>query len=163
MYDWANSAYITNFAANVAAFFTGVIVDDDGWNGLSGQTLWSLVISIGAIVLFLIMPVLGAVADYAAAKKRFLRFFATAGALITIALPLVPDGSVRRVCFRSLAPPSGHDLALYSVTRYDQHSLDRNHPWLTRSSTTSGRVRRGAGASIRKAPSRCCPSAGYAL
>jgi len=94
MYDWANSAYITTFAAIVAAFFTGVIVDDDGWNGLSGQTLWSLVISIGAIVLFLIMPVLGAVADYAAAKKRFLRFFATAGALITIALPLVPDGSV---------------------------------------------------------------------
>ena len=93
MYDWANSAYITTFAAIVAAFFTGVIVDD-GWNGLSGQTLWSLVISIGAVVLFLIMPVLGAVADYAAAKKRFLRFFATAGALITIALPLVPDGSV---------------------------------------------------------------------
>ena len=94
MYDWANSAYITTFAAIVAAFFTGVIVGDDGWNGLSGQTLWSLVISIGALVLFLFMPVLGAVADYAAAKKRFLRFFATAGALITIALPFIPDGSV---------------------------------------------------------------------
>ena len=45
MYDWANSAYITALAAIVAAFFTGVIVPDDGWNGLSGQTLWSLVIS----------------------------------------------------------------------------------------------------------------------
>jgi len=56
--------------------------------------LWSLVISIGAFVLFLFMPILGAVADYAAAKKRFLRFFATVGALITIALPFVPDGSV---------------------------------------------------------------------
>ena len=94
IYDWANSAYITTFAAVVAAFFTGVMVGDDGWNGYSGQTLWAAVISIGAIVLFLFMPVLGAVADHASAKRRFLRFFATAGALITIALPLVPDGSV---------------------------------------------------------------------
>jgi UMF1 family MFS transporter len=94
MYDWANSAYITTFAAIVAAFFTGVIVPEEGYNGFSGQTLWSAVISIGAIVLFLGMPVLGAVADYASAKKRFLRFFAWVGALTTIALPFIPDGSV---------------------------------------------------------------------
>jgi UMF1 family MFS transporter len=94
MYDWANSAYITTFAAIVAAFFTGVIVPDDGFNGYSGQTLWSAVISIGAIILFLGMPVLGAVADYAAAKKRFLRLFAWVGAFTTIALPFTPDGAV---------------------------------------------------------------------
>lgn len=94
MYDWANSAYITTFGAIVAAFFTGVIVPEGGYNGYSGQTLWSAVISVGAIILFLFMPVLGAVADYASAKKRFLRVFAAAGALITIGLPLVPDGAV---------------------------------------------------------------------
>lgn len=94
MYDWANSAYITTFGAIVAAFFTGVIVPDGGYNGYSGQTLWSAVISIGALILFLFMPVLGAVADYASAKKRFLKAFAVAGALVTIALPLVPDGAV---------------------------------------------------------------------
>ena len=94
MYDWANSAYITTFAAIVAAFFTGVIVPEGGYNGFSGQTLWSAVISIGALILFIFMPVLGAVADYASAKKRFLRFFAVAGAIITIVLPLVPNGAV---------------------------------------------------------------------
>jgi MFS transporter, UMF1 family len=94
MYDWANSAYITTFAAIVAAFFTGVIVPEQGWNGYSGQTLWAAVISIGALILFLGMPVLGAVADYASAKKAFLRFFAWAGAAITVALPLVPAGAV---------------------------------------------------------------------
>ena len=94
MYDWANSAYITTFAAIVAAFFTGVIVPDDGFNGYSGQTLWSAVISIGAIILFLGMPVLGAVADYASAKKQFLRLFAWVGAFTTIALPFTPDGAV---------------------------------------------------------------------
>lgn len=94
MYDWANSAYITTFAAIVAAFFTGVIVPEGGYNGFSGQTLWSAIISIGAIVLFLAMPVLGAIADYSHAKKRFLQFFAWFGALITVAMPLVPSGSV---------------------------------------------------------------------
>ena len=94
MYDWANSAYITTFAAIVAAFFTSAIVPEEGFGGFSGQTLWSAIISIGAIVLFLAMPVLGAVADYASAKKKFLRFFAWFGALTTIALPLVPAGSV---------------------------------------------------------------------
>jgi UMF1 family MFS transporter len=94
MYDWANSAYITTFAAIVAAFFTSVIVPDEGWGGFNGQSLWSAVISIGAIVLFLAMPVLGAVADYTYAKKRFLRIFAWFGALMTITLPFVPDGSV---------------------------------------------------------------------
>lgn len=94
MYDWANSAYITTFAAIVAAFFTAVIVPDGGFNGYSGQTLWSAVISIGAFVLFLAMPVLGAVADYASAKKKFLRVFAWFGALMTVVLPFVPSGSV---------------------------------------------------------------------
>ncbi len=94
MYDWANSAYITTFAAIVAAFFTSVMVPDDGYNGFSGQTLWSGVISVGAFVLFLAMPVLGAAADYASAKKRFLRFFAWFGAAMTVSLPLVPAGAV---------------------------------------------------------------------
>lgn len=94
MYDWANSAYITTFAAIVAAFFTGVIVPDEGYGGFSGQTLWSAVVSIGAIILFLSMPVLGAVADYTSSKKRFLRFFAVFGAVTTIALPWIPDGAV---------------------------------------------------------------------
>lgn len=94
MYDWANSAYITTFAAIVAAFFTAVIVPDDGYNGFSGQTLWSAVISIGAFILFLAMPVLGAIADYASAKRKFLRAFAWFGALMTVALPLIPSGAV---------------------------------------------------------------------
>jgi UMF1 family MFS transporter len=94
LYDWANSAYITTFAAIVAAFFTGVIVPDGGYGGLSGQTLWSAIISIGAIVLFLVMPVLGAIADYTSAKKKFLRVFAWFGALATVVIAFVPSGSV---------------------------------------------------------------------
>lgn len=94
MYDWANSAYATTSGAIVAAFFTGEIVGDDGWIGLSGETIWSAVVSIGAFLLFLIMPVLGAVADYTSAKRRFLWAFATLGAVFTMATAFVPVRAV---------------------------------------------------------------------
>ena len=94
MYDWANSAYATTSGAIVAPFFTGVIVPEEGWRNLSGETIWSLVVSGGAFILFLIMPVLGAVADFSAAKRAFLRAFAFLGALFTMAVPFVPAGAV---------------------------------------------------------------------
>jgi len=94
MYDWANSAYITTAGAIIAAFFTGEIVSDQGWHGLSGETLWAWVVSAGALLLFLAMPVLGAVADFSAAKRRYLRAFAFFGAATTVVLATVPANSV---------------------------------------------------------------------
>lgn len=94
MYDWANSAYITTLGAIVAAFFTGTIVPEDGFHGMRGETLWAAVVSVGAFVLFLAMPVLGAVADFSNTKRRFLRVSAYIGAAFTMVVPFVPDGSV---------------------------------------------------------------------
>lgn len=94
MYDWANSAYITIFGAVVGAFFTGTIMPDDTYWGLSGEALFSILIGIGSIILMLVMPILGAMADYADSKKRFLRNFAFLGALFALVIPIVPDGMV---------------------------------------------------------------------
>lgn len=94
MYDWANSAYATTAGAIIAAFFTGTIVPEGGWHGWSAETIWSAIVSFGAFLLFLIMPILGAVADHNSAKRLFLRNFAILGALFTMAVPFVPDGSV---------------------------------------------------------------------
>ena len=94
MYDWANSAYITIFGAVVGAFFTGTIMVGDSYWGLSGEALFSILVGIGSILLMLVMPVLGAMADYADSKKRFLRNFAFVGAAFTLVIPFVPDGQV---------------------------------------------------------------------
>ena len=91
MYDWANSAYITIFGAVIGAFFTGSIMKGDTYWGLSGEALFSILIGIGSILLLLAMPVLGAVADYADAKKRFLRNFAFVGALFTLVIAFIPE------------------------------------------------------------------------
>ena len=94
MYDWANSAFATTLGAVVAPFFTEVIVPEGGWNGWSAETIWAAVVSIGSTVLFLIMPVLGAIADFNSARRRFLRNCAMGGAVMVLVLPFVPDGAV---------------------------------------------------------------------
>ncbi len=94
MYDWANSAYITIFGAVVGAFFTGTIMVGDTYLGLSGEALFAILVGIGSILLLLVMPILGAIADYSDAKRRMLRNAAFIGAAFTLVLPFVPDGQV---------------------------------------------------------------------
>ncbi len=94
MYDWANSAYITIFGAVIGAFFTGSIMRGDTYWGLTGEALFSILVGIGSILLLLAMPILGAIADFADAKKRFLRNFAFIGAFFTLIIPFIPDGQV---------------------------------------------------------------------
>ncbi len=94
MYDWANSAYITIFGAVIGAFFTGSIMTGDTYWGLSGEALFSILVGLGSIVLLLAMPILGAIADFADAKKRFLRNFAFLGAFFTLIIPFIPEGWV---------------------------------------------------------------------
>ncbi len=94
MYDWANSAFAVMLGAIIAPFFADVIVPEGGWNGWSAETIWAAVISIGSTILFIMMPVLGAIADFNSARRRFLRNCAFGGGLMVVALPFVPDGAV---------------------------------------------------------------------
>ncbi|MBT8198508.1 MAG: MFS transporter [Acidimicrobiia bacterium] len=99
MYDWANSAYSTTIAgAILPAYFADSIVPDGGYEvfgwSLSGESLWGLVVGFGAFFLFLVTPVLGAIADFSASKKRFLVFFAYGGAVFTCVLWFMTTGDV---------------------------------------------------------------------
>ncbi len=95
MYDWANSAYSTVIAgAILPAYFASEVVPDEGFWGQSGQTIWGFVTGFAAFALFLFMPVLGAMADYSASKRRFLQVFAYGGALFTTVLFFATTGNV---------------------------------------------------------------------
>ena len=99
MYDWANSAYATTtMAAVLPAVFSGSIVPEGGYPLFGrlwdGQTLWAFLVSFAAFLVFLLAPVLGAIADFTAAKKRFLRVFAYGGALFATLLCFVGTGDV---------------------------------------------------------------------
>ena len=97
MYDWANSAYITAGSLVFAILFSDVIYPTDGLTiggtTIGAEAFFGIVIGVGALLLFLAMPVLGAVADYTNRKLTLLRFFAYTGAAFAVltALPGAGD------------------------------------------------------------------------
>ncbi len=99
MYDWANSAYATTVLAGLLpAYFESAIVGEGGAT-IAGHTfsatgLWGFAASAAAFIAFLASPVLGAIADFSTAKKRFLLAFAYTGSLFTILLFFCTGGDV---------------------------------------------------------------------
>ncbi len=72
LYDFANTSFsIVIVTAIFAVYFKKTIAQ-----GMAiGDFYWSLATSIAMVITAIISPVLGAIADYSAGKKRFLLFF----------------------------------------------------------------------------------------
>jgi MFS transporter, UMF1 family len=100
LYDWANSAYITTAVGLLPIFFAGSVVPKEGaeffGRTFRADTLWGFTVGLAGVISFLVAPVLGAIADFSGAKKKFLFFFAYTGALFTILLYFSHSGDVRK-------------------------------------------------------------------
>lgn len=80
LYDWAISGMQAVILASVfQIYFTSVAAAGRGPN--AGLQAWSNVNTVGAILVAVLAPVLGAMADYAAAKKRFTAVFMLVGVI----------------------------------------------------------------------------------
>ena len=96
LYDFANSAFTTLVVTFIyAAFFTKVIAPDE----VTGTLLWSRSVSITAIAVALLSPLLGALADRGGYRKRFLGFFTLVAVAGTTVLYTAAPGEVIRALF----------------------------------------------------------------
>jgi UMF1 family MFS transporter len=94
MYDWANSAVQTTIIAAVfPIYFHNVVAADLGDAVATSRFAWATTIAI--VIVALVAPLLGAIADYAAMKKKMLAVFLWIGALSTIAMYWVGPGEWR--------------------------------------------------------------------
>ncbi|MGC9357122.1 MAG: MFS transporter [Anaerolineae bacterium] len=90
LYDFGNSAYAAVVLLAVySAYFKGQVV-----GGAEGSKLWGLAVGIAMLVVAVISPVLGAIADFSGTKKRFLFFFTTMACVFTSLLFLAREGQV---------------------------------------------------------------------
>ncbi len=90
IYDFGNSAYASVVLLAVySAYFQGQVV-----GGAEGSRLWGRSIAIAMITVAIIAPILGAIADYSAFKKRFLFFFTTMSVIFTGLLFFVEKGDI---------------------------------------------------------------------
>ncbi len=91
LFDFAN----TSFSIIVVTFLYAVYFKKTvAGNEAIGDLYWSISTSIAMIITAIISPVLGAIADYSAGKKRFLLFFTSLCILGTASLYFIGPGQI---------------------------------------------------------------------
>jgi len=89
-YDFGNSAYASIILLAVfSAYFKNVVV-----GGAEGTRLWGIAVGAAAIIVAILSPILGAIADVARSKKLFLGIFTAISIAFTAALFFVGPGDV---------------------------------------------------------------------
>jgi len=126
LYDWANSA----FATTIMAGFFPVFFKSYWSQGVEITTSTArlgIANSLAGVVIALLAPFLGTIADIGQAKKRFLAFFTMIGAGSTFLLFFVPMGDWQQAAFWYLAASAGfsgalifYDALIKSVTTADK-------------------------------------------
>ncbi len=95
MYDFANSGYTTVVLTAVFnAYFVSVIVGGGADSSGTATLLWTIATAITNIIVLASAPVLGAIADHGAHKKRFLALTTVGCVLFTALLGWVGPGDV---------------------------------------------------------------------
>lgn len=102
MYDWANSAFaVTILAALFGPYLDRVVVPEAGvdipflgMHAISATSLYGYALGLSSLLVLLTSPILGAIADSTASKKRFLMFFCYLGSFSSLMLFFVEAGDV---------------------------------------------------------------------
>ena len=96
LYDWANSAYtmvVTStimslyFLSSAGAALEGKVADP----AVTANAYWGFANSAATIVLVVLSPILGTMADYKGRKKRMFKFFLFTGVIFTALLAFIPS------------------------------------------------------------------------
>ena len=96
MYDFANSAFTTLVVTFVyATYFTQAIAPDE----ITGTVMWSRGVTISALLIAILSPVLGALADQGGYRKRFMVSMTVIAVAGSVMLYFPEPGEVQRALF----------------------------------------------------------------
>ncbi len=98
LYDWANSAYATTVMAGFFPLFFKSYFSSET-NVITSTAHLGLANSLSSMVIVLLAPLLGAIADAGGLRKRFLFLFAYIGILMSGSLALVQQGDWELAAF----------------------------------------------------------------
>ena len=82
MYDWANSVYATIMMAAVFPIYFTTVANNSGHQG---DTWWGIGTSVAMIIVAVLAPIIGAMADFAGYRKKIFMIFFTLGVGFTLA------------------------------------------------------------------------------
>ncbi len=91
LYDFGNSAFATTMLAAILPIFYSSVAANNIDESLA-TSYWGYANSIAVLIVAILAPILGAIADFSAAKKKFLRFFAFMGMIASVLLAFTGEG-----------------------------------------------------------------------
>jgi UMF1 family MFS transporter len=100
-YDWANSAYTLIVVTAILPLYFKASATQAGIDAATSTAYWGYANSFSTLIVAILAPILGTIADFKGFKKRFFIIFATLGVIFTLMLAVVPSDQwlVILICF----------------------------------------------------------------
>ena len=100
-YDWANSAYTLIVVTAILPLYFKSSATQSGIDAATSTAYWGYANSFSTLIVSILAPILGTIADFKGFKKRFFIIFATLGVIFTLMLAVVPSDQwlVILICF----------------------------------------------------------------
>ncbi|AZP05326.1 MFS transporter [Jeotgalibaca ciconiae] len=93
MQDWGNSAYSIMITTAVFPLFFKAVASSGGLSDATSTAYWGYANSIATLIVSLLAPILGALADYKNQRMSMFTFFTLSGIVATLAFSFAPAGS----------------------------------------------------------------------
>lgn len=90
-YDWANSAYSIIVVTAIFPLYFKAAATEAGIAASTSTAYWGYANSFATLVVSILAPLLGTIADFRGFKKRFFLFFTSLGIIFTLMLAIVPN------------------------------------------------------------------------
>ncbi|WP_243292178.1 MFS transporter [Bacillus sp. FJAT-47783] len=90
-YDWANSAYSVIITTAIFPLFYKAAATNTGVSAANSTAYLGYTIAIATLILAMLGPILGTIADYQGLKKKFFTFFFVLGVTMTAMLAFIPS------------------------------------------------------------------------
>lgn len=91
LYDWANSAYTMTVTSTILPLYFKMVFEKSGGAATLSTAYWGYANSFATLVIALLAPILGTIADYKGYKKGFFKAFTILGVVFTALLAIVPS------------------------------------------------------------------------
>jgi len=93
LYDWANSAYTLVVTTTILPLFFKAMTDQAGIAANNSTAYWGYANSFATLIVAILAPILGTMADYKDKKKKFFSIALGLGVSFTAVLSIVPAGN----------------------------------------------------------------------